>query len=261
MALDGTVRLHHTSLMQTNVSVLAMALLAFGVGLFGMGPVPGPAPAAAGMVVKIGRGAETGALPDRRPGAARKDRDLQRRAVSRSLPGGEMRPDPDRPRNRPDQWKDRRGKPHPRWPWPRGHPWSHGYPFVYSDDDDDDEGDVLVVPIPVPQPREELAAPPEPPDPRGSFTRIPARGVASSRQPFEPGATIGAGVPVVVLDWRTHALPEPPPGQMWVRVAGQVLRIDSASREILALAPDAAPASAPADPTRALDREPAPRPG
>lgn len=99
---------------------------------------------------------------------------------------------------------------------------------------------IVEVPVETPPPEKPETAPPPPPDPRGTFRRLPARGTGASRPVPEPGAVIAAGRPLVLLDWRAYALPEPGPGQSWVRLGRAVLLIDLDTREVIAAGPDGA---------------------
>lgn len=109
-------------------------------------------------------------------------------------------------------------------------------------DDDWRERETVYVPVPVPQPPPEATPAPVPesvpPDPRGPIRRLPAPGIASAHHRLTPGEAIDPLEPIVTLDWRAHDLPEPEPGEIWVRLSRQVLRIDAGTREVLALAPD-----------------------
>ncbi|MDT8345724.1 MAG: RcnB family protein [Thermohalobaculum sp.] len=119
-------------------------------------------------------------------------------------------------------------------------------PFFHGDRRTRVERETVLVPVPAPTPEPE-AAPPPPPDPHGAIRRLPARGAAPATAVPAAGAAIAPDVPLVILDWRVHALPEPPPGEIWVRLRGEVLRIDATSRVVRAngVAPAAAAAPAP----------------
>lgn len=148
---------------------------------------------------------------------------------------------PDRDRGRPE--RPRPPRPRPPRPHP-GHP--RPIPFVpfffYGDDRRDPETIIVPVPLPGPAPEPE-AAPPPPPDPQGPVRRLPARGREDAAATPAVGAAINPDVPLVILDWRTHALPEPPPGEVWVRLRREVLRIDATTRVVRAagLPPSAPP--------------------
>lgn len=120
-------------------------------------------------------------------------------------------------------------------PW-RRHPRRVFVP-VYVDRDIEIR-ETVILPVPVPAARPE--PPPEPappPDPRGAVALIPARGGPAWREPLGPGSRIAPDVPLVMLDWRLHDLPEPPPGEVWVRLRRQVYRIDPTTRLVRGLAP------------------------
>jgi Ni/Co efflux regulator RcnB len=98
------------------------------------------------------------------------------------------------------------------------------------------ERETVFVPVPVaiPAPPPRPVIPEPPPDPRGPAARLPARGVIADRVTLTAGDTIDGGVPLVMLDWRGHALPEPAPGDAWVRLGRQVVLIEIATRRVVA---------------------------
>ncbi|HUF56229.1 MAG TPA: RcnB family protein [Thermohalobaculum sp.] len=72
------------------------------------------------------------------------------------------------------------------------------------------------------------AAEPETPDIRGPR-------IETARRPDSvpaPGQRLPQGRPHVALDWEDYDLPEPPPGQTYVRFDGAVLLIESATRVV-----------------------------
>lgn len=117
-------------------------------------------------------------------------------------------------------------------------------PFFHGERRTRVERETVFIPVPAPEPE---AAPPSPPDPHGAIRRLPARGAAPAAAVPAAGAAIAPDVPLVILDWRVHALPEPPPGEIWVRLRGAVLRIDATSRVVRAngVAPPAGAAPVP----------------
>ena len=151
------------------------------------------------------------------PGAAALDRDRD----TRSRWGAPRKRDRDGKRDRDRDFPHKRFKRDQR-------------PFLFLDDDDDDEERIVVVPVQPAEPEEpEQAEPPEPtppPDPRGPRF-VPARG-ASGETPYRVGEPLPAGVAFVTLDWRQYGLPEPPPGLIYARVAGDVLLFDPATRRV-----------------------------
>ncbi|MEM6905873.1 MAG: RcnB family protein [Pseudomonadota bacterium] len=128
---------------------------------------------------------------------------------------------------------------HPRRPFGKGfgrRPLFFAYGGSYESEWDRYRNSKRVVvtptPTPVPPPEPEPVAAPSPPDLRGPrFT--PARGLRRAQAPLAEGGFLPRRLPVVSLDWRSYELPEPGPGELYVRVSGQVLLIDPASRRIL----------------------------
>ena len=78
------------------------------------------------------------------------------------------------------------------------------------------------------------AAPPEPPDPQGRARTVAARGAEAPRE-WVLGAALPPDLPHVALAPGTYGLPQPPPGQIYARVNGDVLRIEAGSRRIVAV--------------------------
>ncbi|MBK0398596.1 RcnB family protein [Limibaculum sp. M0105] len=137
----------------------------------------------------------------------------------------------------------RRGKPRPPWrpdhrPRPPHRYRPHGLFFPFFVERDRSEPETVYVPVPFPEPPPPEVTPPEPLDPRGSIRRLPARGASAPDATPAVGAAIAPGVPLVILDWRLHDLPEPPAGEQWVRLRREVLRIDATTRVVRAYAPD-----------------------
>ncbi len=123
--------------------------------------------------------------------------------------------------------------PHHFWPWRRSF-------LGYRVNDYDDP--LALRPVPsIPPPEEEPAAasppvePAPPPDPRGPAIRH-ARGTVPAAQ-YVIGEPLAAAVPHVTLDWRLHALPEPPPGLIYARVGRDVLLITAVSRVVEKVVP------------------------
>lgn len=120
---------------------------------------------------------------------------------------------------------------------PHGHlPYGFVVPFYVAPDPAEPE--TIYVPAPEPEQPTPEAPPPEPLDPKGTIRRIPARGVAAPDTAPALGAAIAQDVPLVILDWRAHDLPEPPPGDVWVRLRRDVLRIDATTRVVHARPPE-----------------------
>jgi len=89
-------------------------------------------------------------------------------------------------------------------------------------------------------PPEEPAPEPEPdrgpPDPGSPRTVIVPRGADAPPEPqVEIGAPLPEGRPLVTLDWRVYELPEPGPGEIYVRLGRDVLLINATSREVVRL--------------------------
>lgn len=77
----------------------------------------------------------------------------------------------------------------------------------------------------------------EPLDPRSPRSIALARGVDVPSAPFAVGRPLRRGVPQVTLNWRSYGLPEPPIGQIYVRVGRDLLLIEATSRRVVALVP------------------------
>lgn len=113
-------------------------------------------------------------------------------------------------------------------------------PIYYGDTIRRDETIVVVPrPVPAPPPPEIDVVVPVPvpvpvPDVRGPRF-APARGVLPSVPPFAVGQPLPPREPFVTLDWWRFDLPEPPPGQQYVRMGRDVLLIDSTSRMVIEL--------------------------
>lgn len=78
------------------------------------------------------------------------------------------------------------------------------------------------------------APPPEPLDPRGHARTMPARGAGQPRE-WVLGDVLPAELPHVALEPAAFGLPQPPSGQIYARVEGNVLRIDASTRRIVAV--------------------------
>ena len=78
------------------------------------------------------------------------------------------------------------------------------------------------------------APPPEPLDPRGHARTVPARGAGLPRE-WVLGDVLPADLPHVALEPDVYGLPQPPSGQIYARVDGDVLRIDASTRRIVAV--------------------------
>lgn len=94
------------------------------------------------------------------------------------------------------------------------------------------EPEVVVIERPVPQP-----APVEPVvlDPQGVARVVPARGRAVAPVVYELGSVLPPDQPHVTLDHRRYGLPTPPVGQIYARLGRDVLRIDAATRQVMAV--------------------------
>ncbi|MEM9146048.1 MAG: RcnB family protein [Pseudomonadota bacterium] len=73
---------------------------------------------------------------------------------------------------------------------------------------------------------------PGPPDPASPIRRSFARGAAVPPPRYRIGQALPRRLPQVTLNWRSYALPEPPPGEIYVRVGRDLLRIEAASRVV-----------------------------
>jgi hypothetical protein len=95
----------------------------------------------------------------------------------------------------------------------------------------DDEVERVPAPVVVAPPAPVVAPPvaTPPPDPRGPL-RLPARGATPVPPPFTVGQPLPSDLPHVTLDWQQYDLPEPPPGQLYARVGGNVLLISADDR-------------------------------
>ncbi len=76
--------------------------------------------------------------------------------------------------------------------------------------------------------------PPRPLDPRGRARTLSARGAEHTRE-WVLGDVLPADLPHVALDPAAYSLPQPPDGQIYARVDGDVLRIDADTRRIIAV--------------------------
>ncbi|MEM6546522.1 MAG: RcnB family protein [Pseudomonadota bacterium] len=105
-------------------------------------------------------------------------------------------------------------------------------PFIFAERIDRRPPPVVVVieqTAPV-QPAEVDVQPPL--DPRGAFER---QSIFQSDTRYGVGDRVARRQPRVRLDWRQYDLPRPGAGESYVRIQGTVLRIDSATREVLAV--------------------------
>lgn len=82
-----------------------------------------------------------------------------------------------------------------------------------------------------------LPAPPQPEllDPAGKSRILSARGRSEQPIDFGPGDILPADVPHVTLNARRYDLPDPPSGEIYARVRQSVLRINAATREVVAV--------------------------
>lgn len=72
-----------------------------------------------------------------------------------------------------------------------------------------------------------------PPDLEAPRTVLLPRGAGRPEPAYEVGERLTR--PHVTLDWRTYGLPRPGPGRLYARVEGDVLVIDAATREVVAV--------------------------
>lgn len=93
---------------------------------------------------------------------------------------------------------------------------------------------VYPVARPVPEPEPEVF---EPLDPAGSARHVRARGAGTGPR-FAPGDTLPSNLPHVTLDPVRFGLPDPPPAQLYARVAGSVLLIEAGSRTVIRVVQD-----------------------
>jgi len=93
--------------------------------------------------------------------------------------------------------------------------------------------ETVIAPPPAPV-AEMPAQPPETLDPRGRARTLSARGAEPPRE-WVLGDVLPADMPHVALDPDSYGLPQPPDGQIYARVDGDVLRIDADTRRIVAV--------------------------
>ena len=92
----------------------------------------------------------------------------------------------------------------------------------------------VVAPPPAPAEPIPVAAPPQPLDPQGRARTVAARGAERTRE-WVLGAVVPRDLPQVMLEPAAYGLPQPPSGQIYARVDGDVLRIETGSRRIVAV--------------------------
>jgi len=76
-----------------------------------------------------------------------------------------------------------------------------------------------------------------PAEPRGPLRLRPARGVAPAETAYSLGEALPPNLPHVTLNWQQFDLPEPPPGQLYVRIGNDVLLITAAGRIVESVVP------------------------
>ena len=86
---------------------------------------------------------------------------------------------------------------------------------------------------PAPMPEPVAAVPPDPGSPRPVAL---ARGADAPGPGYEIGQPLPGDIPQVTLNWRAYGLPEPPAGQIYARVYGEILLLDAADRRVIGLA-------------------------
>jgi Ni/Co efflux regulator RcnB len=92
-----------------------------------------------------------------------------------------------------------------------------------------------VEPSPVPEPAPAPAAAPA--EPRGPLRLRPVRGVAPAEAAYSLGEALPPNLPHVTLKWQQFDFPEPPPGQLYVRVGNDVLLITTVGRIVKSVVP------------------------
>lgn len=95
--------------------------------------------------------------------------------------------------------------------------------------------EVPAKPAPEPEPDPEPIAE-TPPDPASPRPVAIARGADVAGPGYEIGQPLPPDTPQVTLNWRAYGLPEPPAGQIYARVRGDILLIDTADRRVIGLA-------------------------
>lgn len=107
---------------------------------------------------------------------------------------------------------------------------TYSYPDGYVEEGREfiERGSVVPEVEHVPEP--DIAAP-EPPDIGGPRFET-ARGLRPYGPAYAVGRPLPPTLPYVVLDWRDYDLPTPPDGEIYVRFAGDVLRIESIERVV-----------------------------
>jgi Ni/Co efflux regulator RcnB len=199
-------------------------------------------PAGSVAEVRTAPGRQQGAMPDRtrldvgipRIGRVERrytdpDRYMPNRGDGHSFKHGTAEPGrKGRPRNH------RRGRfgyhsHHPRWLWARE------VPSAESAFDRMMEARRSSLPAPVeagdpaspdPQARAPL-------DPQPAFRTVRPRGAPARTPAYEVGKPLPEGRPFVTLDWRAYDLPEPPDGQTYARIRGDIVLIDPDSRRVV----------------------------
>lgn len=138
-----------------------------------------------------------------------------------------------RPRHRSDgRWDHHRdwwkhGAPGPWRRWPRAVvvvPAAPQPPVIVRET-------IVMPPAPPPAPVEVLG-PPAPLDPAGRARTVSVLGGGAPRE-WVLGAVLPPDIPYVTLAPLAFGLPVPPPGQIYIRVDGDVLRIEAGTRRIL----------------------------
>lgn len=87
-----------------------------------------------------------------------------------------------------------------------------------------------VAAAPAPESDPVAEAPPDPASPRPVAV---ARGAETAAPGYEIGQPLPADTPQVTLNWRAYGLPEPPAGQVYARVRGEILLLDAADRLVI----------------------------
>jgi Nickel/cobalt transporter regulator len=126
-------------------------------------------------------------------------------------------------------WRGHRG-------WHAGK-WLSPWPLVLTYDDPDVIVREVIIPVPIPaaRPPEAAAERQRALDPRGRVALVgEGEGIVGD---WAAGDVLPHGIPHVTLDPVAYGLPEPPPGQKYVRVGNDVLRIETGSRRIAEVVP------------------------
>jgi len=90
-------------------------------------------------------------------------------------------------------------------------------------------------PEPAPAPKTVAPEPAAPPDPAGPGQRIRARTAAPEAPVWQIGEPLPARLPQVTLAPGRYDLPAPPAGEIYVRIGRDVLRIEAATRRVVAV--------------------------